>query len=118
LVKNIIVHKSLSFLVICSVSITFAILIVALSEKGILPWPFFFVGPLMIITIGIVFVLKARKKKFEVDEMLLKVNPIRFNLDHVFFDKHGKKYFYFKSFFLGIFFIICGILIILKKVFY
>ncbi len=104
------------FVIMVALIGTIGILFIAFAEKGLFPFSFLLIGVFLLIVVGIIFVVMGLKKKSNIEEVLLKVNPARFNLDRMFFDKFGRRYFYFKSIFIGLIFIFMGFFVIFKHI--
>lgn len=107
--------RAMAFLAGLACVLGIGLFLVGYVESDLLPVGFLWFGALLIIGTGAVFVFKGITQRTEIDEVLLKLSPAFFNPDRIFFERFGKKYFYFKSLLLGIFFIAFGIFLILRK---
>ncbi len=104
------------FVIVVALTGAVGILFIAFAEKGSFPFSFLLIGAFLLIGIGIIFVVMGLRKKSDIEEMLLKVNSKRFNFDRMFFDKFGRRYFYFKSIIIGLVFILLGFFVIFKQI--
>lgn len=92
-----------------------ALLLIVLAENQVLPSSQFLVGALLIIGVGVTFIIWGVTEKVDLHEWSMKM---RLKLiDRKLFEVFGRRYFYLRSIVLGVFFILAGALLILRKVF-
>lgn len=95
-------------------SIGVALLFIGLAEAHLLPSSFYFIGPTLIMGLGIMFVISGVRKRVDFQEELMKISPR--GPDRIFLEIFGTKYFYFKSIVLGVVFVLFGIFLIFHRI--
>lgn len=108
--------KAVFFVVGVTLTGGVGILLIALAENGLFPFTFLFLGAVLLTAIGVIFLVMGLRRRTETHEMLLSVNPRRFNPDRLLFEKFGRRYFHFKSIIIGLIFIFTGVFVVFRQI--